>query len=69
MQVQPQPAAGAADCWWPAPFGADDELGMLNHVTADKRRDALALVCEGRLFDLGRVLDAHSDDQGVRKLG
>jgi kynurenine formamidase len=40
-----------------SPFGADDELGMLNHVDAAKRRQALGLVREGRLYDLGRVLD------------
>jgi kynurenine formamidase len=45
------------DRWWPSPFGADDELGMLNHVTDEKRRAALASVREGRLYDLGRVLD------------
>ncbi len=33
------------------------ELGMLSHVDEAKRREALALVREGRLFDLGRVLD------------
>jgi kynurenine formamidase len=43
--------------WWPAPFGADDELGMLNHVDDAKRRQAMAHVREGRLFDLARVLD------------
>src|SRR5712691_1295505 len=43
--------------WWPSTFGADDELGMLNHVTEAKRLDALGLVREGRLYDLGRVLD------------
>ena len=43
--------------WWPSPFGADDQLGMLNHVDDAKRRQALALVREGRLYDLGRVLD------------
>jgi len=32
---------------------------MLNHVTAAKRLQALALVREGRLYDLGRVLDEH----------
>jgi kynurenine formamidase len=47
----------AAMRWWPSPFGADDELGMLNHVDDAKRREALALVREGRLYDLGRVLD------------
>jgi kynurenine formamidase len=45
------------DRWWPSPFGADDQLGMLNHVDERKRRDALALVREGRLYDLSHVLD------------
>jgi kynurenine formamidase len=43
--------------WWPSPFGEDDERGMLNHIHEAKRREALALVREGRLYDLGRVLD------------
>jgi len=42
--------------WWPSPFGADDQLGMLKHVDDAKRREALGLVREGRLYDLGRVL-------------
>jgi kynurenine formamidase len=45
------------DRWWPSPFGAHDQLGMLNHIDEAKRRDALGLVREGRLYDLGRVLD------------
>ena len=45
--------------WWPSPFGTDDELGMLNHVTDAKRREALASVTEGRMYDLGHVL--HED--------
>jgi kynurenine formamidase len=36
---------------------AVDELGMLRHVTEAKRLQALGLVREGRLYDLGRVLD------------
>jgi kynurenine formamidase len=43
--------------WWPSPFGADDQQGMLNHVTDAKRLAALRLVREGRVYDLGRVLD------------
>jgi kynurenine formamidase len=50
-------STAANERWWPSPFGADDQLGMLNHVDDAKRRDALALVREGRLYDLGRVLD------------
>jgi kynurenine formamidase len=49
----------SAERWWPSPFGEDDELGMLNHVGEAKRREALALVRDGRLYDLGRVLDEH----------
>jgi kynurenine formamidase len=48
-----------ATVWWPSAFGADDELGMLNHLTPATRLAALASVREGRLFDLGRVLDEH----------
>jgi kynurenine formamidase len=48
---------GTAAAWWPSPFGGEDEIGMLNHVDERKRREALALVREGGLYDLGRVLD------------
>ena len=43
--------------WWPSPFGQDDQIGMLNHVTAATRMAALRLVRSGQLYDLGRVLD------------
>jgi kynurenine formamidase len=36
------------------------EAGMLRHVTEAKRLQALSLVREGRLYDLGRVLDERS---------
>jgi kynurenine formamidase len=45
--------------WWPSPFGADDQAGMLNHITHAKRAEAMRLVRNGRLYDLGRVLDEH----------
>ena len=44
--------------WSPSPFGHDDQLGMLNHITDATRAAALRLVRSGRLYDLGRVLDA-----------
>jgi kynurenine formamidase len=47
-----------AEQWWPSRWGADDQIGMLNHVDARKRLDALALVRSGDAYDLGRVLDA-----------
>jgi kynurenine formamidase len=51
------PADESADRWWPSRWGADDQLGMLNHITDDVRRDAMALVRQGRIFDLSHVLD------------
>jgi len=39
-------------------FGADDQLGTLNHLTQDRVRDAAALVREGRTFNLNLRLDA-----------
>jgi kynurenine formamidase len=50
-------ASAAEERWWPSPFGADDEHGMLNHITEETRRLALECVRRGRLYDLGRVLD------------
>jgi kynurenine formamidase len=47
----------AEERWWPSPFGADDQHGMLNHLTDATRLAALELVREGRMYDLGRVLD------------
>jgi kynurenine formamidase len=46
--------------WWPSQFGAGDEIGMLNLVDEAKRLEALSLVREGRIYDLGHVLDEDS---------
>jgi kynurenine formamidase len=51
---------GTEQRWWPSPFGADDQLGMLNHVDEAKRLAALELVRVGRVYDLGRILDEQS---------
>jgi kynurenine formamidase len=37
--------------------GVTSEIGALDRVTDEKRLEALALVREGRLYDLGQVLD------------
>ena len=37
--------------------GVSDDVGMLVHVDEAKRREALGLVRQGRMYDLGRVLD------------
>ncbi len=57
-ELSSSPRSAAQDSpWWPSPFGPDDQLGMLNHITDAKRAAALRLVRQGRLYDLGRVLD------------
>jgi kynurenine formamidase len=43
--------------WWPSEFGPDDQIGMLNHIDDRKRAAALALVRQGRMYDLAHVLD------------
>src|SRR3954447_7856702 len=45
------------DTWWPSPFGADDQLGMLNHINDATRGAALSLVRKGRMYALSHVLD------------
>jgi kynurenine formamidase len=51
------PPSDERTTWWPSPFGDHDQLGMLNHITDATRAAALRLVRQGRLYDLGRVLD------------
>jgi kynurenine formamidase len=57
VTTEAEPIPATAERWWPSPFGPDDQLGMLNHVDDAKRRAAMALVREGRMYDLGHVLD------------
>ncbi|MBZ0276802.1 MAG: cyclase family protein [Anaerolineae bacterium] len=40
-------------------YGADDQIGMLNEITADKVRGAAQQVRQGRVYDLGHILDEH----------
>ena len=46
-----------AATWWPSQFGAEDELGMLNHIDDNKRRQAIEVVEAGRMYDLAHTLD------------
>lgn len=54
---RPGERAPASESWWPSPFGAEDQLGMLNHISEAKRLQAIALVRAGRIYDLAHVLD------------
>jgi kynurenine formamidase len=43
--------------WWPSRYGADDEIGSLNELTAQRVAAAVRLVRQGNVVSLGRVLD------------
>jgi kynurenine formamidase len=45
--------------WWPSHYGEGDERGSLNEITPAGIVAATRLVREGRVFDLGRTLDAN----------
>ena len=44
--------------WWPSRYGADDQIGSLNEITPAHIVAAARLVRQGRVFDLGRILDS-----------
>lgn len=46
------------NAWWPSRYGADDEAGALNEITASAVVNAAGLVRSGRVYDLAHVLDA-----------
>ena len=39
--------------WWPSEFGADDQAGATNYITAEKRIEAAGLVKQGKVATLG----------------
>jgi kynurenine formamidase len=43
--------------WWPSRYGADDQIGSLNEITPAVTAAATALVRQGKVVDLGRILD------------
>src|SRR5207247_334864 len=67
--ISPSDASDIARQWWPSPFGADDELGMLNHVTDAKRLAALSSVRGGRLCAPGCAVAGLPQPSGMRRRG
>jgi kynurenine formamidase len=43
--------------WWPSTWGADDQRGAANLMTAGKVKEAAALIREGKVYQLGRVYE------------
>jgi kynurenine formamidase len=46
--------------WWPSRYGVGDQIGALNEITPTKVVAAARLVREGKVYDLGRTLDANA---------
>ncbi|MEO0982043.1 MAG: cyclase family protein [Pseudomonadota bacterium] len=51
----------------PSPFGPEDRLGAVNHLSAEKTAAAAALVQEGRTFALGMVTGPATPAWGPRE--
>ena len=43
--------------WWPSEFGAGDQRGAANRLTADKVLEATALIKTGKIYQLGRLYE------------
>jgi kynurenine formamidase len=51
--------------WWPSEWGADDQLGALNRLDADKVLRAASLIQRGVIYDMTRV---YSEDMPLFSL-
>ncbi|MEX0711668.1 MAG: hypothetical protein WD278_04925, partial [Pirellulales bacterium] len=43
--------------WWPSPWGADDQRGAANLLTAEKVLEANQLISQGKVYQLGRLYE------------
>jgi kynurenine formamidase len=59
VAVAPSAAAQtpAGPRWWPSEWGADDERGAANLVTPAKVLEAVSLIRQGRIYELGRAYE------------
>jgi hypothetical protein len=51
----------------PSPWGADDERGAANHMKPEMVLKGLRLVKEGKIYELGRVLEPAMPTFGTRR--
>ena len=59
-------AAGQADRWYPSRWGAEDQRGAANRMTAAKVLEARDLIQRGTVYPLGRVYEAGMPMFGTR---
>lgn len=43
--------------WWPSKWGEQDQLGAMNRLGPHKVLEAAALISQGKVYDLSRILD------------
>lgn len=43
--------------WWPSEWGAEDQRGAVNRITPRKILQAVSLIKEGKIYQLGRVYE------------
>ena len=48
----------AGPVWWPSEWGPEDERGAANRITPAKILEAVSLIEEGRIYELGRGYEA-----------
>jgi kynurenine formamidase len=52
--------------WWPSEWGPDDERGAANRLTPAKVMEAVSLIREGRVYELGRPYEVGMPLYGLR---
>ena len=51
---------------WPSEWGADDQRGAANRITPAKVMEAVSLIREGKIYQLGRVYEHGMSMPGKR---
>jgi hypothetical protein len=53
--------------WWPSRWGPEDQAGASNYITPEKILDALKLIRQGKVYEMGRVYEASMPKFGDRQ--
>src|SRR5258708_36740638 len=70
LWLRAQPAKEAetpiGEKWWPSEWGATDQRGAANRLTAEKVLEAKALIKTGKVYQLGRLYEQGMPIPGKR---
>lgn len=56
-QKETSPGSVLGEKFWPSEFGAEDQRGAANHITAEKVASAARLIQKGQIYQLGRLYE------------